>query len=576
MKRMYRALQGLKTENPMRLPLRPTGENLMPVRGTTISAGLAYEVTDRMIEDFVAGIVRHPKLKSLENARYRVVQIIPEMTFDRNGLPVTPGAYRLQIYNYDRNEPLEVMADFPRARNVEVKRMEHQPESSWEEHLHAVEIVRQHPKFGEPLRTGRATTSRGMPSVLDYVAEPGVKRRFDAMPIGGKPPVNRTVSVIVHFNDAGIMSGNPDHAVYWVDLVNNTVDFGDAFIMACGAPSSACGSNGRGLAGNIWIDWPTGNPVWRINTSRPSASSGGSGSGIEIFSVDYMGKRVLKRGGLPVLNVYYDGNACGPYRDWMYNENCITATGTDLGPGYRWSNNPSTNICDVRNDAGNFTGVGVYESGNELVMMCECSAGWYRYIMEWRFHRDGIIRPRFKYGYTMQSCVCSGRTHHAYWRLDFDLNGAADHVVEEIDNPTRDPRARWDLIRMESKRLRRPGVDRRWRVRNTASGEVAEIIPNEKDGYTNWPGTSPVDYGKGDLWVLRYAGNGTTDQQIDDSGTGQSGTHIKIDSFANRESTVNQNLVVWYGVHLRKTGSATYPDDWDCPPLGPDIVLKNW
>jgi hypothetical protein len=92
-----------------------------------------------------------------------------------------------------------------------------------------------------------------------------------------------------------------------------------------------------------------------------------------------------------VLNVFYDGNSCGPYRDWLYSETCFKCTGTDLGNGLALRGNPgqkAITICDDANDSGNFRGVGVYEDPDtgELVLITECSAGWYRYITGWRFH----------------------------------------------------------------------------------------------------------------------------------------------------------------------------------------------
>jgi hypothetical protein len=42
-------------------------------------------------------------------------------------------------------------------------------------------------------------------------------------------------------------------------------------------------------------------------------------------------------------------------------------------------------------------------------------------------------------------------------------------------------------------------------------------------------------------------------------------------SYVNGERTLNEDLVVWYGVHLRKRGADTF----ECPPLGPDIYLSG-
>lgn len=66
-----------------------------------------------------------------------------------------------------------------------------------------------------------------------------------------------------------------------------------------------------------------GQTLWRFLAVRPAASSGTNGSGVELRFVDHKGKRVLYRAHVPILNVYYDANACGPYRDWQYQEGTI-------------------------------------------------------------------------------------------------------------------------------------------------------------------------------------------------------------------------------------------------------------
>ena len=75
--------------------------------------------------------------------------------------------------------------------------------------------------------------------------------------------------------------------------------------------------------------------MWRFLVIRPAASSGTNGSGIELRYVDYKGKRVLYRAHVPILNVKYTGDACGPYRDWQYQEGMIQAAGSDVAPGFR-------------------------------------------------------------------------------------------------------------------------------------------------------------------------------------------------------------------------------------------------
>ena len=103
-----------------------------------------------------------------------------------------------------------------------------------------------------------------------------------------------------------------------------------------------------------------GDVLWKILAVRPAASSGTNGSGVELRYVEYQGKRVLYRAHVPILNVKYDGNACGPYRDWQNQEGMIQANGTDLAPGFRLCSAPATTILDTGNDTGNFLGVAIF------------------------------------------------------------------------------------------------------------------------------------------------------------------------------------------------------------------------
>ena len=45
----------------------------------------------------------------------------------------------------------------------------------------------------------------------------------------------------------------------------------------------------------------------------------------------YRDRLILKRAEVPVLNVLYEGNTCGPYRDWLDSEDCFQAPGKFVG-----------------------------------------------------------------------------------------------------------------------------------------------------------------------------------------------------------------------------------------------------
>jgi hypothetical protein len=77
---------------------------------------------------------------------------------------------------------------------------------------------------------------------------------------------------------------------------------------------------------------------------------------------------VLYRAHVPILNVKYGGNACGPYRDWQNQEGMIEANGADVAPGFRLCNVSAETILDTGNDAGNYLGVAIYVQGQEVVL----------------------------------------------------------------------------------------------------------------------------------------------------------------------------------------------------------------
>ena len=192
------------------------------------------------------------------------------------------------------------------------------------------------------------------------------------------------------------------------------------------------------------MQWPDVDPVWEFcwrdaGDSQPQPD----GSGLELFEVHYNGHLVFARAHVPILNVEYGPGGCGCFRDWLDSPRRFDAVGLPCDNGFCQTSVEPTTICDCAPtnscdgnpnnacnvDIGGFTGVAATSEPTRLTLTTQTSAGWYRYIMKWRFYLDGTLEPVFEFGATPNGCTDASHFHHGYYRLDFDINGAADDAV---------------------------------------------------------------------------------------------------------------------------------------------------
>jgi hypothetical protein len=111
--------------------------------------------------------------------------------------------------------------------------------------------------------------------------------------------------------------------------------------------------------------------------------------------------------------------------------------------------------------------------------------------------------------------------------------------------------------------------NRRWQVRNTATGEAYDIVPGPDDGVAtaspDWP------FPQGDVWIVRYRGS-----EID-NGVHATGPpyEANIGNFVNGESIENTDLVVWYGAHFTHDVNHEAPGEFG-HVVGPELRNVNW
>ncbi len=493
--------------------------------------------------------------KNLVGSRNRLISFQPIQIESKSGEPRQPPfRFRAVFYDYSRNRDVIAESRFDRSEPVKISFSNDQLPPNDEEFSAAVDIVKKDRDLGPGLNSRSQAVYPPMPPVL--------------YPYDAKDKVERTVFVGLRSTD-----GSNQNEIVGVNMISGKVirypskapRTAKAAPQGCGLASSG-GSNGRAIAGSarITISKPVGNAeqveLWDFIVNRPSSSSGTDGSGIELTDIKYKGKLMLKRLHIPVLNVQYVFG-CGPFRDWQYAESDFTtpAGSADLAPGIRFCPSPATTIVENRSDAGNYRGIAVYNQNGATVLVTEMAAGWYRYLNEYQFLNDGTIKPRFGFGSITSSCVCIQRTHHTYWRMDFDVISPFNRVYQV--NASGPP----VLESTEYTTLRSAGMS--WIIQDTTTGYSVTLTPNANDG------TALDDaFGKSDLWLLTYKPFPT---EISDSPVDPS---IDLSSYLNDESTDNTDIVIWYATHIKRSDDTSFAGD----PLlngtytpGPDIKA-NW
>ena len=478
-----------------------------------------------------------------------------------------PDRYRAWFYDYTNQRSVIALGSLKQPGGLQVSTSLSQPLPSPEEFEAALGILANDQQFGLAVRAKRVWAYPPMPPL--YFA-PVTRGRAE-----------RVINVGLRANAANDPALERDDEVVAVNMSRQTVlrfpsgappTSSAAPAADCTPPPGSGSSTGRGIAGQYQfaINATDGTPLWNFLAVRPSASSGENGSAIELLDVKYKGKSVLKRANVPILNILYDGNTCGPYRDWQYAESQFNAdptAGANVAAGVRSCTVPATTVMESNVDSGNHQGIAYYTEGDAVVLVSEMSAGWYRYVSEWRFHADGKIQPRFGMGAVANGCTCNGHVHHVYWRFDFDIGAPSPNRVLE----TRGHDFNAFALSFEAKRYRdTKQLTQTWIVDNSKTGDSYKIVAPSSDGFATGDA-----YARGDLWFLAYNAS-----EMDDASTHGNSTQANIDAFVTNQKLNNSDVVVWYAGHInhnRGMFNRFHPHSISGALVaGPDLIPLRW
>jgi hypothetical protein len=462
--------------------------------------------------------------------------------------------FRTTVFDPATNRAVEVVGRLDAPEQARVLPSALRPPPRPDELRDALAVLRRDERFGSLADREGVVVYQPMPPLADLEREDGTALRRPTL---------------------GILdpSGSPRHRIVAVDVAGGTIDWAPEGVDGptdddCEAhlPIGVDSLPDAGGPGRVRVRvLRGGQELWNLEVVRPRDSqpqSNGKGSGVELRQVHYRGRLLLYQAHVPILNVLYDDGVT--YRDWQNQETPFLAQGSDpVGPGWRLCTQPPATILEAGTDAGNFQGVALWYEDDELRLVSEVQAGWYRYISDWRLRDDGVLAPRFGFAGTRNPRTCMPHQHHVYWRLDFDIEGAGNDVVQQrgLIFPGQHP---WTAIVQETSRKR--GFLRSWRVLDKKSERGYRIIPGAADGTAD-------AYGVADLWFLRYYGNELEDG-VTVVGGSPSQTQTHLDQFVNGESIDGTDVVVWYAGHFRHDEHAPTPHQGHI--VGPELRPVSW
>jgi hypothetical protein len=353
-------------------------------------------------------------------------------------------------------------------------------------------------------------------------------------------------------------------------------------------------------APEVRVAWPsTSNPVWDMCYVAYANSSGPRGSGLELRRVHYNGRLVLKKANAPILFAEYTGSTC--YRDWkddpepflampsMRNQiGTLTGASTEFRPTTSCdrSADPVTSYGNCpfgisgRTAADCFdNGVAIENRGDHLVLTAQYQADWYLYTSRFFFFANGSFSPEFGFGNRNGTGNGTTHWHHNYWRLDFDIEGAANDVIAQ-DGVVQS--LEFANLRCNGTTSPACATARTWEVRDTVTGRGFLLTPSSAD-YVSPTNQSGRNFHTVDVLGTVY--KFTTFEEQTDRGNSNTLTQCGFlqNNLADGEDLdgaggTGADVVLYYRAGARDMSASPGPQDsMVCKSVGPVFTpIGNW
>ena len=244
----------------------------------------------------------------------------------------------------------------------------------------------------------------------------------------------------------------------------------------------------------------------------------GSYEGLSLRNVTFQGRPLIKKLSLPVMRVFYDSDACGPYADRL---------GGTLSP-IPWANNAKLAQREFTLNGQQWYEIGIRDR-----------IGSYDIYQVYYLGADGTIDAHI-YSKGLQ-CVVN-HIHYPNWRIDFDLDGV------NPDQILRDTGSGFEALTQEFDANAASATNHAWRVRDKTTGLHVDVLPGFPDFVIPDGGTT--------LPVTAYSNStvfGRLYRSTEDVGW-KVGPNTQV-PFNNGEGIASADTVLWYEGYLPHSAS---------------------
>lgn len=308
-------------------------------------------------------------------------------------------------------------------------------------------------------------------------------------------------------------------------------------------------------------------------------------------------KLVMNQLNLAQIFVPYDDNSArfhdlSDYGLGGTNMNNMTAA--DCPQGTLLTNNGRNVVCKtVRSTGYGYKSYTNQRQANTLELYSVAHIGAYNYIVQYTFGDDGSIKPAIgatgrlqlytsnpQYGWNLGTRYGTSHGHSYYWRMDFDLEGAANDALEQMDfsgGQTLQRPMTLTTFPQETSAQVSNTTFRGWRIKDTAINNTDghaisyELLPDASH-ISRGPASEPwTGY---DVYYTQY--NACEKWASHNSTAGGCGNNVAA---FNTNETVT-DAVLWYGLsfhHVARDEDEPYMSThWSSFDLVPrDLLAVN-